>query len=445
MQLKRLILKKLIGWASGKEKKPLLLLGARQSGKTWLMKELGKTAFEHTAFFDFAERPELQEVFRGTRNPESILKNLRLLSEVPIEAGKTLIAFDEIQLSDTALGSLKYFAESAPEYAVIAGGSLLGVAVRKKNIFVPVGKVDIERIYPLSFSEFLLNAAPNLYEFAENLNSLSPVPEALMPRLELEYRRYLCSGGMPEAVSALLDGREMAAADAVLKNILSMYRLDFSQYATAAESMRISSVWDAIPGQLAKENSRFFFSQVKKGARSREYMPAVQWLNDAGLIMKVGRVSKPGMPLSAYLEPDIFKVYADDVGLLRVMANLPADVLLRQDEGFREFRGAVTENFAAASLARQLGFAPSYWSSGATAEVDFIVQNGTDVVPLEVKAGETLTGKSLSVYRGKFAPPYAMRFSMRNLRLDGGVLNIPLPLADWALKLTRLIPGQNAA
>ena len=446
MQLKRLALKPLLQWARREKRKPLLLQGARQTGKTWLMKELGRTTFEYTAYFDFAERPELASVFSETRNPEVILRGLRLLSDVPILPGKTLIVFDEIQLCDTAFGSLKYFAESAPDYAVIAGGSLLGVQVRRKNIFVPVGQIEIERVTPLTFAEFLLNLDPKLYGAVDEAESLEPLPNYLMPELERRYREYLCVGGMPAAVALFADKSDIQTVDGVLSDILSLYRLDFSQYADATESMRISNVWNAVPSQLAKANSRFFFSQVVKGARGREYLPAVQWLQDAGLIMTVKRASLPQLPLSAYSEPDIFKVYATDVGLLRVLAQVPAAAIMNPSPLFKEFKGAVTENYAAVSLRNQQGFEPYYWSSGGEAEVDFLLQTDQAVIPIEVKAGTNFAGKSLGVFRSKFTPVLALRLTLRNLTMTTGVLNIPLSLADWTLKFVNMaLAGTDTA
>ena len=252
MKLNRLLLQSLKQWAQQSHRLPLLLLGARQTGKTWLLQELGRECFEHTAYFDFASRPALQEIFASTRDPQTILKGLNLLSEVPILPGKTLIVFDEIQLCDHAFGSLKYFAQNAPEYAVASSGSLLGTEVRRKQIFVPVGQVDIRDLWPLSFSEFLLNAAPKLYDYVEQIAELAQIPDFVLSEIEKEFVRYQCIGGMPAAVAAFMDGVDMGHIESSLRNILAMYRLDFSQYANPTETMRIAAVWDAIPSQLAK-------------------------------------------------------------------------------------------------------------------------------------------------------------------------------------------------
>lgn len=437
MKLNRLLLQSLKQWAQQPHRLPLLLRGARQTGKTWLLQELGRECFEHTAYFDFASRPALQEIFVSTRDPHTILKGLNLLSEVPILPGKTLIVFDEIQLCDHAFGSLKYFAQSAPEYAVASSGSLLGTEVRRKQIFVPVGQVDIRDVWPLSFSEFLLNAAPKLYDYVEQIAELAQLPDFVLSEIEKEFVRYQCIGGMPAAVAAFMDGVDMGHIESSLRNILAMYRLDFSQYANHTETMRIAAVWDAIPSQLAKPNSRFFLSQIHANARSREFAPALQWLCEAGLVLKTCRVSTAKIPLRAYLEPEIFKLYAKDVGLLRVMANLSSDSLLNPSV-MSEFKGALAENLVAISLCRTYGIEPCYWASGEKAEVDFLIESAGQVFPLEVKAGKSVAGKSLSVYARKFDPSLTIRLSGLNLKKDDRLLNVPLALVDWLPKFIEM-------
>ncbi len=437
MKLNRLLLQSLKQWAQQSHRLPLLLRGARQTGKTWLLQELGRECFEHTAYFDFASRPALQEIFASTRDPHTILKGLNLLSEVPILPGKTLIVFDEIQLCDHAFGSLKYFAQNAPEYAVASSGSLLGTEVRRKQIFVPVGQVDIRDVWPLSFSEFLLNAAPKLYDYVEQIAELDQLPDFVLSEIEKEFVRYQCIGGMPAAVAAFMDGVDMGHIESSLRNILAMYRLDFSQYANPMETMRIAALWDAIPSQLAKPNSRFFLSQIHANARSREFAPALQWLCEAGLVLKTCRVSTAKIPLRAYLEPEIFKLYAKDVGLLRVMANLSSDSLLNPSV-MSEFKGALAENLVAISLCRTYGIEPCYWASGEKAEVDFLIESAGQIFPLEVKAGKSVAGKSLSVYARKFDPSLTIRLSGLNLKKDDRLLNVPLALVDWLPKFIEM-------
>lgn len=437
MKLNRPLLQSLKQWAQQSHRLPLLLRGARQTGKTWLLQELGRECFEHTAYFDFASRPALQEIFASTRDPQTILKGLNLMSEVPILPGKTLIVFDEIQLCDHAFGSLKYFAQNAPEYAVASSGSLLGTEVRRKQIFVPVGQVDIRDVWPLSFSEFLLNAAPKLYDYVEQIAELAQIPDFVLSEIEKEFVRYQCIGGMPAAVAAFMDGVDMGHIESSLRNILAMYRLDFSQYANPTETMRIAAVWDAIPSQLAKPNSRFFLSQIHANARSREFAPALQWLCEAGLVLKTCRVSTAKIPLRAYLEPEIFKLYAKDVGLLRVMANLSSDSLLNPSV-MSEFKGALAENLVAISLCRTYGIEPCYWASGEKAEVDFLIESAGQIFPLEVKAGKSVAGKSLSVYARKFDPSLTIRLSGLNLKKDDRLLNVPLALVDWLPKFIEM-------
>ncbi len=437
MKLNRLLLQSLKQWAQQSHRLPLLLRGARQTGKTWLLQELGRECFEHTAYFDFASRPALQEIFASTRDPQTILKGLNLMSEVPILPGKTLIVFDEIQLCDHAFGSLKYFAQNAPEYAVASSGSLLGTEVRRKQIFVPVGQVDIRDVWPLSFSEFLLHAAPKLYDYVEQIAELAQIPDFVLSEIEKEFVRYQCVGGMPAAVAAFMDGVDMGHIESSLRNILAMYRLDFSQYANPTETMRIAAVWDAIPSQLAKPNSRFFLSQIHANARSREFAPALQWLCEAGLVLKTCRVSTAKIPLRAYLEPEIFKLYAKDVGLLRVMANLSSDSLLNPSV-MSEFKGALAENLVAISLCRTYGIEPCYWASGEKAEVDFLIESAGQIFPLEVKAGKSVAGKSLSVYARKFDPSLTIRLSGLNLKKDDRLLNVPLALVDWLPKFIEM-------
>lgn len=437
MKLNRLLLQSLKQWAQQSHRLPLLLRGARQTGKTWLLQELGRECFEHTAYFDFASRPALQEIFASTRDPQTILKGLNLMSEVPILPGKTLIVFDEIQLCDHAFGSLKYFAQNAPEYAVASSGSLLGTEVRRKQIFVPVGQVDIRDVWPLSFSEFLLNAAPKLYDYVEQIAELAQIPDFVLSEIEKEFVRYQCIGGMPAAVAAFMDGVDMGHIESSLRNILAMYRLDFSQYANPTETMRIAAVWDAIPSQLAKPNSRFFLSQIHANARSREFAPALQWLCEAGLVLKTCRVSTAKIPLRAYLEPEIFKLYAKDVGLLRVMANLSSDSLLNPSV-MSEFKGALAENLVAISLCRTYGIEPCYWASGEKAEVDFLIESAGQIFPLEVKAGKSVAGKSLSVYARKFDPSLTIRLSGLNFKKDDRLLNVPLALVDWLPKFIEM-------
>ena len=435
MKIHRDIIERLKQWKDSENRKPILLKGARQTGKTWIMEEFGAECFDYVAKFNFDKVEELSAIFEKTKDIKRILKELALFTDVPIEAGKTLIIFDEIQLCEGALNSLKYFFEDAPQYHVIAAGSLLGVAVRKKKMSVPVGKIQIFRMYPVTFKEFLRVSDERTCLYINGLDSLEPLPEIILNKLELEYKRYLVSGGMPEAVTALLENKGIQEVEDTLQNILDLYTLDFSKYASATEIPRINSLWYSLPSQLAKENRKFIYRIIKSGARAREYEDALLWLEEAGLIHRVFNISKPGLPLSAYQDLSAFKVYACDCGLLRRLSKLSPEVILSGNSGYTEFKGALTENAILQSLIPQTDAMPYYWSSENTAEVDFILQHKADIIPIEVKSEKRISGKSLSVYTNKFNPSYRIRFSMNNLKENSGLLSCPIPLVDWVVKI----------
>lgn len=420
-----------------------MLKGARQIGKTWAMETFGHECFEYCVKFDFDRQPELKSIFRTTKEPSRILKELALYCEVPIVAGRTLIIFDEIQDCEEALNSLKYFCEDAPQYHIIAAGSLLGVAVKKKKMTVPVGKVEVMRMFPVTFKEFLWASDISTYNYIDSIDGIGQLPEIILNKLRTEYRRYQVCGGMPEAAVALLDNRGIAAVDAVLQDIIDLYELDFSKYAEPREIPRIHAIWRSLPAQLAKENRKFIYKVVRTGARSKDYEDALMWLEDAGMIYRVYNISKPGMPLSAYQENDVFKVYACDCGLLRRLANLPASIVTDQAANYTEFKGAMAENAVLESLMPSLGNQqPSYWTSAATAEVEFVIQFDRYIIPIEVKAEGNISGSSLALYNKKYAPEYRIRFSMLNLQYNSGLLSCPAPLAGWTDKLLRLIQAK---
>ncbi|MCM1555276.1 MAG: ATP-binding protein [Bacteroides sp.] len=436
MEIRRDIIDTLKRWKDRPDRKPVLLRGARQIGKTWVMETFGRECFEYCVKFDFDRQPELRSVFQLTKDPARLLKELSVYSEVPIVAGKTLIIFDEIQECEEAFNSLKYFCEDAPQYHIIAAGSLLGVAVRRRRMAVPVGKVDILRMYPVSFREFLRIADPSVFDYVDALTEIRHLPEIILNKLRTEYRRYQVCGGMPEAVKALLENKGVAAVEHALQNILDLYELDFSKYAGAGEIPRIHAVWHSLPSQLAKENRKFIYKVIKTGARSKDYEDALMWLEEAGMIHRVHNISKPGMPLSAYTEPDAFKVYACDCGLLRRLANVPASIVSDPVANYTEFKGAMAENAVLQSLLPLTdGLMPRYWSSKATAEVEFVLQWNTDIIPVEVKAEGNINGNSLSVYTQKYNPACRIRFSMLNLQYNGGLLSAPAPLAAWLDRL----------
>jgi len=435
MKIQRDIVEQFKQWKNRKERKPLLLKGARQTGKSWVMEEFGKEYFDYVATFNFDKTEELASIFEHTKDIQRILKELTLFTDVPIEPGKTLLIFDEIQACEGALNSLKYFCEDAPDYHIIAAGSLLGVAVRKKKMSVPVGKVQIIQMYPITFKEFLRTSDPQTFTYVNTLEHIEPLPEIILNKLALEYKRYLVCGGMPEAVSTLLGNEGMQAVEDVLQNILDLYTLDFSKYAPSADIPRINSLWRSLPSQLAKENRKFLYNVVKSGARAREYEDALLWLEEAGLIYRVFNVSTPGIPLSAYQEISAFKMYAFDCGLLRRLAKLSPEVILSGNAGYIEFKGALAENAILQALVAQSDGVPYYWSSQNRAEVDFLLQQGTHIIPVEVKSQNRISGKSLSVYTAKFEPSLRIRYSMNNLKLNDGLLSLPSSLADWTYRI----------
>ena len=443
MRIQREIIERLKQWKDRQDRKPVLLKGARQTGKTWVMETFGQECFDHVALFNFDRERELADVFERSKDVRRVLKELELFTNVPIVAGKTLIVFDEIQECEGALNSLKYFCEDAPEYHVIAAGSLLGVAVRRKRMAVPVGKVQVMHVYPVSFREFLSAVDISLVRYVDSIQEVKALPEVVLNKLALEYKRYLVCGGMPEAVVALLESKGMQAVDEVLEDILEMYALDFSKYAAPLEIARIKDLWNSLPSQLAKENRKFIYRVVKEGARAREYEGALLWLEEAGMIYRVFNVSRPGIPLSAYRDLTAFKVYACDCGLLRRLARLSPEVVLSGSIGYTEFKGALMENAVLQSLVASGDEIPYYWSSENRAEVDFLLSCRAEVVPVEVKSDERVSGKSLAVYTQKFNPSRRVRFSMNNLKENDGLLSCPLPLAGWLDLLLSRMPGKG--
>lgn len=437
MEIKRDITAALLEWEQRPERKPLIIQGARQIGKTWIMRKFGEEYFDHVAYFNFDASEELCREFENTKNPERLIDILRLYTEYPIEPGRTLIIFDEIQQSNKALNSLKYFCEEAPEYHILAAGSLLGVSLSQGDSF-PVGKVEFLKMYPVTFREFLRADTPRMYEYLEYLTEIAPLPEIVMGCVAEAYRRYQVCGGMPAAVAAMLDKRGVQEIEEIQKAILTAYALDFAKHAPGKDIPRIAAIWNSIPSQLAKENRKFVYKLVKTGARAREYEDGLLWLEHAGMIYRIYCSSKPGLPLSAYDDLSAFKIYLCDGGLLRVMAQLPAEVLWSENSLYTEFKGAMAENMVLQSLAAHFGVMPRYWMSEATAEVDFLLQDNTSLFPVEVKSGTRLGGKSLGIYIDRFSPELALRYSMNNLKRDGAILNIPVFLADWTKRWIKI-------
>lgn len=435
MIIKRDIIDIFKRWKDDPHRKPILLEGARQIGKTWAMETFGKECFEHCAKFDFDRQPEVKAAFQVSKDPRRILKELSMYSDVPLVAGQTLIVFDEIQECEEAFNSLKYFYEEAPDFHIIAAGSMLGVAVKKRRMTVPVGKVEIVRMFPVSFKEFLRASDEKTFAFVEELDTPRHLPEIVLNKLKTEYRRYMVSGGMPDAAVAMLENRGMSALDRILQGILDLYELDFAKYAEPREIPRIHAIWHSLPSQLGKQNRKFIYKVIKTGARSKDYEDALLWLEDAGMIYRINNVSKPGMPLKAYEDPDAFKVYACDCGLLRRLANLPAGIITDTAANYTEFKGAMAENAVLQSLlALTEGQTPFYWSPDSKAEIEFLMQWKEEIIPMEVKAENCVSGRSITVYDQEYHPRNRVRFSFLNLQYNGNLLSCPSPLAEWFWK-----------
>ena len=389
----------LLQWKEKINRKPLIIMGARQVGKTWLMKEFGKTHYEKTAYISFYNNKRMDDVFQADFDIKRILMNLNIESGVTITPGDTLIILDEIQDSPKVLESLKYFCEEAPQYHVVAAGSLLGVTIHE-GVSYPVGKVDLLDLYPLNFREFL-------YAMDEQslADALATKDYALIDNFSEKYlfwlKNYYYVGGMPAVVDEFRQNRDYAEVRQIQNDIVRQYEGDFGKHVDARTLPRIRLVWDSVPLQLAKENKKFFFGQIKKGARSSEYEIAIQWLVDCGLIYKVNRVNEPNMPLKAYKSMNAYKLFVLDVGLLGAMSELEAESILEGNDIFIEFKGALTEQYVLQQLISDTRYNPYYFGTEkATFEQDFLIQKGKDIVPIEVKAGEEYPlAKSKSILR----------------------------------------------
>lgn len=436
--MERLILEKLLKWKNSPYRKPLILKGVRQVGKTWILKEFGRLYYENTAYFNFDEHEEYKQFFETTKDVDRILQNLMFASGQKIYPEKTLIIFDEVQDCPNVINSMKYFCENAPRYHVACAGSLLGIALAKPSSF-PVGKVDFLQINPMTFTEFLMaNGDRNLAEYLNSIATIEPMPDAFFNPLYEKLKMYYVTGGMPESVKMWTEARDVNAMQEVLSNIISAYERDFAKHPGVSEFPKISMIWKSIPSQLARENKKFIYKVVKEGARAREYEDALQWLVDAKLVHKVYRSTAPGLPISAYDDLSAFKIYLADVGLLRRLAQLAPTAFGEGNRLFTEFKGALTENYVLQVLMTQSGVMPRYWSqNNPPYEVDFLIQRENDIIPIEVKS-ETNTGsKSLRKYKELFGDQVKLRvrYSLDNLKLDDDVLNIPLFMADQTDRL----------
>ena len=436
--MERFALSRMKEWKENENRKPLIIRGARQVGKTWILKEFGRRFYENTAYFNFDENEEYKQFFETTKDVNRLLQNLMLASGQKISPEKTLIIFDEVQDCPNVINSMKYFCENAPQYHIACAGSLLGIALAKPSSF-PVGKVNFLQIDPMTFTEFLLaNGDDNLAAYLEQIDTLEPIPDAFFNPLYEKLKMYYITGGMPESVLMWTEARDVNAMQDSLSAIIDAYERDFAKHPDVREFPKISMVWKSIPSQLAKENKKFIYKVIKEGARAREYEDALQWLVDARLVHKIYRSTAPGLPMSAYDDISAFKIYLVDVGLLRRLSQLSPSAFAEGNRLFTEFKGALTENFVLQTLITQFEVVPRYWAqTNPPYEVDFLIQRENDIFPIEVKAETNTTSKSIKKFKELFPDKVKLRvrFSLDNLKLDGDMLNIPLFMADQTNRL----------
>lgn len=428
----RTAMEQLKKWKAKKRPKPLIIRGARQVGKTWLMKEFGANEYEQVVYINFDNNQRMKYLFEGDLEVERLVIGLELYAGHKIDPANTLLIFDEVQEVPKALSSLKYFNENAPQYQIVCAGSLLGVALHQGTSF-PVGKVEFLDLYPLSYFEFLMAMGKE-----QHMELLKKGDFNLATAFKQDYidllKHYYYVGGMPEVVQAFADDRDFNEVREIQRRILEAYEQDFSKHAPNEVVPRIRMLWNNIPAQLTKENKKFIYGLIKEGGRAKEYELAMLWLTDCGLVHKVHRVAAPSLPLKAYEDLKAFKLFLLDVGLLSCMVGLRQDVLLDGNVLFKEFKGALTEQYVLQQLKTIRGLNVYYWTADrGTAEVDFVVDNGTDVIPIEVKAEVNLQAKSLKVYRDKFQPKMSVRTSMADYKREGWLLNLPL----WAVEAVK--------
>jgi predicted AAA+ superfamily ATPase len=424
--MERLAYQTLKMWKDSPLRKPLVVQGARQVGKTFLLKSFGEKEYQNMVYLNFEENPELRRLFEGSLTPEKVIQNISAYMAKPVTTGNTLLFFDEIQVCPKALTSLKYFYEQAPEYHIVAAGSLLGVSVGKTSSF-PVGKVHFLHLYPLSFFEFLqaINEQKLVATILEK-DKVDALPDILHNKLTELLRMYLYTGGMPEVVVHYIRTQDLLKIRELQKDILQAYERDFSKYTTSTVSIRVSEIWQSIPAQLARENKKFKYSEIKKGGRASQFESAVEWLRGAGLLYVSNCVTTATLPLSGFTDHSRFKVYCLDCGLLGAMLNIPPKNAVLEQTIFSEYNGAFTENFIATELAPKNENKLFYWLSEGVAEVDFLVEYNQDILPLEVKSGMKRNVKSLWIYEKKFNPKHIFRCSPRNFEISGKFVNIPL-------------------
>ena len=423
--MKRNALDALIQWQHSEDRKPMVLKGAHQVGKTWLMKEFGQSCYEHSVYFNFDEEDELKSIFEVNKNPQRIIELLSLIAGEKILPGETLVIFDEIQECPTALNALKYFKEKANEYHIISAGSLLGTLLAQPKSY-PVGMVNLLDLSPLTFDEFLAAVEPSLYEFYRGIQKEQPIEEIFHRRLMEACNNYFIIGGMPECVASWITYKDPAKVAQIQRELIEIYENDFSKHNGKVNSGRILMVFRSIVSQLAKANEKFMYGAVREGGRARDFEEAIEWLVSAGMLNRVYNVSKMEHPLAAFDKLDQFKLFVFDTGLLKQMAGIDnSAILLKSDY---QFKGPLTENFVLQQLRGQFEVEPRYYSD-KNGEIDFVVQYGTEIIPIEAKGGEDKSAPSFKRYIAEHQPEHALRFSKRGYRKDGYITNLPLYLA----------------
>ena len=423
--LNRNAIEDLVTWKASDGRKPLVLRGARQVGKTWLMKEFGERFYNSYVYFNFDEEDELRSIFETSKNPHRIVELLSMIAGEKILPGETLILFDEIQECPEALNTLKYFKEKANEYHVIAAGSLLGTLLAKPKSY-PVGMVNLLDLYPFSFDEFLAATEPALYSYYDSIQKAQTIEDIFHHRLLEAYHNYLIIGGMPECVSAWEQDKDPAKVSQIQRELVEIYENDFSKHNGKVNSGRILMVFRSIVAQLAKPNEKFMYGAVREGGRARDFEEAIEWLVSAGMLNRVYNVSKMEHPLSAFDKLDQFKLFLFDTGLLKHMAGIDNSAILLKSN--YQFKGPLTENYLLQQLRGQFLVAPRYFSD-KNSEIDFVLQYGTEIIPVEAKGGEDKSAPSFKRYIAQHQPAHALRFSTRGYRTDGAITNIPLYLA----------------
>ena len=421
----RIAIEKLYKWKNSKRRKPLIIEGARQVGKTWLMKEFGEQAYADTVYINFDSNSRMADLFSADLDTDRLIMGLELYAGRKINPENTLLIFDEVQEVPRALASLKYFYENAPQYHIVCAGSLLGIALHQGTSF-PVGKVDFLKLYPLSFSEFLM--ATGNERFAELLKKQDYEMITSFKQTYIDaLKHYYFVGGMPEAVQSFAESKDFNEVRAIQKRILAAYEQDFSKHAPNEIVPKIRMLWNSIPSQLARENKKFIYGLVREGGRAREYETAIMWLSDCGLVHKVSRVNAAGIPLKAYEDLKAFKLFIVDVGLLGCMTGLRQRTLLDGDDLFVEFKGALTEQYVCQQLKMIEDLGVYYYTNDrGSCEIDFVVDTGEQIVPIEVKAETNLRAKSLKTYRERFEPELSVRTSMADYKKEDWLLNLPL-------------------